>query len=133
MRRGLARPRKLLPGRTEDPILKFDKTGKLIAKWGSERFAFPHGATVDAEGNLWVTDGGGGKNIGHQIFKFSPEVKVLLTLGKAGVAGSGHDTFTQPCDVAMAPNVDTQRDRRSRTSLGQRPYRTGPGSGRFRQ
>ncbi len=32
-------------GRTEDPILKFDKAGKLLAKWGSGLFVFPHGAT----------------------------------------------------------------------------------------
>jgi DNA-binding beta-propeller fold protein YncE len=93
-------------GRTEDPILKFDKSGKLLAKWGSGMFVFPHGATVDSEGNLWVTDGGGAKGIGHQVFKFSPQGKVLMTLGKAGEAGDGHDTFNQPCDVAISASGD---------------------------
>ena len=93
-------------GRTEDPILKIDKSGKLLAKWGSGMFAFPHGSTLDPQGNLWVTDGGGGKGIGHQVIKFSPEGKVLMTLGKAGIAGDGHDTFNQPCDVAIGPNGD---------------------------
>ncbi len=37
---------------------------------------------------------------GHIVVKFSPEGKVLLTLGKAGVAGDGPDTFNQPSDVA---------------------------------
>jgi DNA-binding beta-propeller fold protein YncE len=69
-------------------------------------FVFPHGACVDKENNLWVTDGGGGNGKGHQVFKFSPDGKVLMTLGKAGVAGDGQDTFNQPTDVAIAPNGD---------------------------
>jgi hypothetical protein len=43
-------------GRPEPPILKFDKSGKLLKAWGENMFVFPHGATVDAQGNLWVTD-----------------------------------------------------------------------------
>ena len=40
------------------------------------------------------------------LFKFSPDGKVLMTLGKAGVPGDGPDTFNQPDDVAIAPNGD---------------------------
>jgi sugar lactone lactonase YvrE len=40
------------------------------------------------------------------VFKFSSEGKVLLTLGKAGVAGSGNDELNQPSDVAVAQNGD---------------------------
>ena len=43
-------------GRTEPPILKFDASGKLLKSWGEGMFIFPHGATVDPQGNLWVTD-----------------------------------------------------------------------------
>src|SRR5688500_18789890 len=78
-------------GRTEPPILKYDKAGKLLATFGQGMFVFPHGATVDREGNLWVTDARGATGKGHQVFKFSPAGKVLMTLGKAGVAGSGPD------------------------------------------
>lgn len=53
-----------------------------------------------------MTDGQGKDGKGHQVFKFSPEGKVLMTLGKAGVAGDGPDTFNQPSDVAIAPNGD---------------------------
>ena len=69
-------------------------------------FIFPHGISVDADGNIWVTDGQGRDGKGHQVFKFSPDGKVLMTLGKAGVAGDGPDTFNQPDDVAIAPNGD---------------------------
>jgi hypothetical protein len=43
---------------------------------------------------------------GHQVFKFSPAGKVLMTLGRAGVAGNGPDTFDQPSEIAVAPNGD---------------------------
>jgi hypothetical protein len=36
----------------------------------------------------------------------SPDGEVLMTLGKAGVAGDGVDTFNQPSDLAIAPNGD---------------------------
>ena len=52
-------------------------------------FVFPHGFHVDRDGNVWVTDARGRDGKGHQVFKFSPDGKVLLTLGKAGVAGDG--------------------------------------------
>jgi DNA-binding beta-propeller fold protein YncE len=91
-------------GRPEAPILKYDKSGKLLKSWGAGMFVFPHGSTLDPQGNLWVTDAGGAVGKGHQVFKFSPDGKLLMTLGKAGLAGSGHDTFDQPCDVVVAPD-----------------------------
>src|SRR6187455_1291602 len=93
-------------GRSEAPILKYNAEGKLLATWGQGMFIFPHGATVDREGNLWVTDARGENGKGHQVFKFSPQGKVLMALGKAGVSGSGPDLFDQPTDVVIAPNGD---------------------------
>ena len=43
---------------------------------------------------------------GNQVFKFSPDGKLLMTLGKAGVAGGGNDVFSGPADVAIAQNGD---------------------------
>jgi DNA-binding beta-propeller fold protein YncE len=48
--------------------------------------------------------GKGGK--GQQVFKFSPGGKILITLGEAGVAGAGPDTFNGPSGVVVAPNGD---------------------------
>jgi sugar lactone lactonase YvrE len=93
-------------GKTDAPILEFDASGKLLKSFGSGMFLFPHGICVDKDDNIWVTDGQGKEGIGHQVFKFSKDGKVLLTLGKAGVAGDGPDTFNQPNDVAIAPNGD---------------------------
>ncbi|MFI5007010.1 MAG: peptidyl-alpha-hydroxyglycine alpha-amidating lyase family protein [Solirubrobacterales bacterium] len=87
-------------------ILLFDETGRLKTSFGAGMFVFPHGIHVDGDGNVWVTDGRGKDGKGHQVFKFSPEGKVLLTLGKAGVTGAGPDTFNQPSDVAVGANGD---------------------------
>ena len=93
-------------GRSEPPILKFSAGGKLLAAFGQGMFVFPHGGTVDREGNLWLTDARGEGGKGHQVFKFSPDGRVLMTLGRAGVSGSGPDLFDQPTDVAVAANGD---------------------------
>ena len=88
------------------PILKFDSSGRLAKAFGEGLLLFPHGIHVDREGNVWVTDGLGKDGKGQQVFKFSPEGKVLMTLGKAGVAGSGPDEFNAPSAVVVAPNGD---------------------------
>ena len=83
---------------TLDPILRFDPTGKLVKSFGAGIFAFPHGICVDRDGNVWVTDGQGS----HQVFKFSPDGKLLMVLGKKG-GGRDGDFFYQPNDVLVAP------------------------------
>jgi sugar lactone lactonase YvrE len=88
------------------PILKYDSSGKLVKSFGEGMFVRPHGLFVDKGGNVWVTDQLGKDGKGHQVFKFSPDGKVLMTLGKAGVTGEGPDTFNRPSDVLVAPNGD---------------------------
>src|SRR6202521_2331145 len=88
------------------PVLEFDPSGKLLKSFGAGMFLFPHGLTVGKDGNIWVTDGHGADGKGHQVFKFTPDGKVMMTLGKAGVAGDDPDTFNMPSAVAIAPNGD---------------------------
>ncbi len=87
-------------------VLKFDASGQLVTSFGAGMFVFPHGIHVDGDGNVWVTDARGKDGKGHQVFEFSPQGQLLLTLGKAGVTGEGPDTFNQPSDVAVAKNGD---------------------------
>jgi hypothetical protein len=106
-------------GPANPPILEFDPSGKLLRSFGSGLFAYPHGFTIDRDGNLWVTDvndqetilGMSAKNangvvMGQEVLKLSPTGKVLMTLGKEGVAGTGPDAFDRPTSVAVAPNGD---------------------------
>ncbi len=86
------------------PIQKFDATGRQVVSFGSRLFAWPHGLFAAPDGSVWVTDGqtGGGK--GETAMKFAPDGRVLMTLGKPGVAGSGNDELNGPSDVLVAPN-----------------------------
>lgn len=94
-----------------DPILKFDSAGTLVKSFGAGLLLSPHGIFVDHEGNVWVTDCActgtsqqrqtSGK--GHQVYKFSPDGTLLLTLGKVGGAREP-DYFYQPNDVLVAPD-----------------------------
>ena len=110
-------------------VFKFDPNGKMVASFGQGMFVFPHGIHVDRDGNIWVTDGqdnlprrrpgqpadaplppAPAKVVGHQVVKFSPEGKVLLTLGKPGGNAPGQPadpaSFYQPNDVITYPNGD---------------------------
>ncbi len=112
-------------------ILKFDTDGKLLTSFGAGMFIAPHGIYVDKQGNVWVTDyqddaplparrpAGSprppppsgpigprpGATRGHQVYKFSPDGKLLMTLGKKGGAAEP-DYFYAPNDVVVAPNGD---------------------------
>jgi DNA-binding beta-propeller fold protein YncE len=100
---------------TANPIFKFDRSGKMLASFGGGMLIFPHGIHVDRQGNVWVTDGNdnapaaarGARGTpepnpqatkGHQVFKFSPDGKVLMTIGKPGGA-AGNECCFQPNDV----------------------------------
>jgi sugar lactone lactonase YvrE len=91
--------------RSDPAILEFSPAGKFVKGFGAG-FVQAHGMAVDREGNIWVTDAQGKDGKGQQIFEFSPDGKLRLTLGKAGVSGAGHDTFNGPSAVAIAANGD---------------------------
>src|SRR5580700_12301542 len=97
-------------GKTDDPILHFDASGKLIKSFGSGLFLQPHGIAVDKDDNVWITDGQARDGKGFQVIEFSPDGKVLMTLGKAGGGADGpfeqSGSFNQPNAVAIAPNGD---------------------------
>jgi peptidylamidoglycolate lyase len=78
-------------------FLMHGRTGDQLAYWGEGRFALPHSITVDAQDNVWITD-----VALHQVFKFTHDGKLLLTLGERGVAGNDRLHFNRPTDVAVA-------------------------------
>jgi streptogramin lyase len=118
---------------TVDPIFHFDASGRLLKSFGAGLIVSPHGIHVDRDGNVWITDyqdnaprpaggargrGGAldaaqarpvgqlaGATKGHQVFKFSSDGKLLMTLGDAG-GGADPQYFFQPNDVVVATNGD---------------------------
>ena len=53
----------------------------------------------DPEKHVWVID----DNL-HQIFKFTYDGKLVMTLGQMGVEGRGPNTFARPTDIAWLPD-----------------------------
>ena len=106
-------------GAVNPPILEFDPAGRLLKSFGAGLYAYPHGFTVDGQGNLWTTDvndettvlGMSAKNasgvvMGQEVLKLSPNGAILMMLGKEGVSGNGPDTFDRPTGVAIGANGD---------------------------
>ena len=113
-------------------ILKFDGNGTLVRSFGAGMLIFPHGIHLDREGNIWVTDGqdnasafnpvspalpaaermgpAPGATKGHQVFKFSPDGKLLMTLGKAG--GPRHPNISINRTTSSRPRTETSSSRR---------------------
>lgn len=89
------------PSANVNPIFQLDTSGKVMKTFGAGVFVSPHKLTIDKDGFLWIADNGG-----QQVFKMNQDGKVLLTLGKKGVAGPGLDEFDAPTEVAIAPNGD---------------------------
>ena len=80
------------------------RDGAWVKAFGDEGlFESAHSVTIDPQGILWVTD-----SAAHVVHKFSPDGRLLMTLGKKGVAGdnTSRDLFNQPNHVAIAPNGD---------------------------
>lgn len=92
--------------RSETPIVELTRDGTIVRQWGAKMFAWPHGIRIDRFGYLWITDGQARNGIGQQVFKFTLDGKLLMTLGTKGVRGEGPDTFAGPTDVAVAANGD---------------------------
>jgi DNA-binding beta-propeller fold protein YncE len=102
-------------GTKANPVHKFDESGKEVRSFGGGMFVWPHGLHVDRDGNIWVADSGavpsaealkkfpGEANKGSYVVKFSPEGKVLMTLGKPGVAGNPPGLLTEPTNVLTDP------------------------------
>jgi DNA-binding beta-propeller fold protein YncE len=83
------------------PMLVFDKAGAFVRSFGDGLFTSTHGLRIDRAGNVWTTD-----NADHTVRVFSPDGKLLQTLGERGVPGDDALHFNKPTDVAFARNGD---------------------------
>ena len=65
--------------RGEHPLMVFDRDGTFLASWDDISFNRPHGITVGPDDAVYCCD-----DRDHTVRKFSPESKLLLTLGTSG-------------------------------------------------
>lgn len=109
-----SRDRVYVFNRGDHPVLVFDLDGNHLASWGHGLFVRPHGLTIGPDDAVYCTD-----DLGHVVYKFTTEGRLLMTLG---VKGSPSDTgatsvdyrtirqaagpFHYPTNLAVAANGD---------------------------
>jgi DNA-binding beta-propeller fold protein YncE len=100
--------------RGEVPVLIFDADGSLLDSWGRGVFARPHGLTIGPDDRVYCVD-----DLDHTVRVFTPEGKLLLTLGRSGrpsdtgATSIDYRTITHagppfyfPCNVAVTEEGD---------------------------
>lgn len=89
--------------RTPFQVIVLDAKGKFLRSWSTGDLPGVHGLRVDRFGSVWITS----RKL-HQVFKYSRDGKLLMTLGTRGVAGDNDSrvALNGPADVAVAANGD---------------------------
>ena len=95
--------------RWEHCIIVVDRDGRLVQAWTQHDKLFgqkpgrgPHKIKMspyDPEKHVWIID----DNL-HQIFKFTYDGKLVMTLGELGVQGSDEKHFGRPTDIDWLPD-----------------------------
>jgi DNA-binding beta-propeller fold protein YncE len=107
-------------GRRQHGVHVFDRAGRFLRRWGDDSFVNPHGITIGPDDSVYLVD-----NVGHAVFKCSPEGERLLAIGPSGVpSDTGYDhgagdviartatvqraagPFNSPTNLAVAPDGD---------------------------
>jgi streptogramin lyase len=110
-------------GNSVNPIVEFDSAGKVVRQFGADMIVYPHGIDVDSAGNVWTADlqsnidrpvprDGSAPEVvpanrkpnGAVVRKWSPDGKLLMTLGTPGVYGNDQRHFSQTSDVLVSPD-----------------------------
>ena len=80
-------------------VFVFDRDGDLMDRWGEDTFTNPHGICVGADGSVYITD-----IDDHTVRRFTPEGRLLRTVGTVGQEGEEGRPFHRPTGVAIAPS-----------------------------
>lgn len=74
-----SRDRVFVFNRGDHPLMVFDRNGAFLESWGEGLFARPHGITIGPDDCVYCTD-----DLDHTVKKFTPDGRLLLTLGTSG-------------------------------------------------
>src|SRR5262249_46651304 len=74
-----SRDREYVFNRGEHPVIVFDRDGPFLTSWGEGVFARAHGIEVGPDDTIYCTD-----DLDHTVRQFTPEGKLLRTLGTSG-------------------------------------------------
>jgi DNA-binding beta-propeller fold protein YncE len=86
--------------RAYPPVQVYSSSGKYLRSWG-KGIKSAHHIRIDSEGNVWTTD-----LDNHVVEKYTPEGKLLLTIGTRGKAGRDKTHLFMPTDMAITPAGD---------------------------
>jgi DNA-binding beta-propeller fold protein YncE len=105
-----SRDRVYVFNRGEHPVIVFERDGRFLTSWGEGTFNRAHGIHIGPDDAVYCTD-----DLDHTVRKFTPEGKLLLTLGTSGrpsdtgIDGIDYRTirragppFNRPTNVALA-------------------------------
>jgi DNA-binding beta-propeller fold protein YncE len=83
-------------------VIVFDKQGVFKRSWGEGLIRRAHGITIGPDGTIWLTD-----DLHHTVRQFTPEGKLLLTLGDPDTPSTAHGgkPFNRPTHVAISPRT----------------------------
>jgi peptidylamidoglycolate lyase len=84
-------------------FMVFSPDGTFVKSWGETPYRLAHGIRIDRDGFIWITD-----NADNFVQKFSPDGKLLMTIGRKGATGdnTSQDAFDGPADVFVTPAGD---------------------------
>ena len=85
-------------GPDADPVLVFDRNGRLVRSWGKGDFNLPHSLRLDRYGDVWAIDAGASR-----VIEYSSTGSKLLTISIEPVPDTG-SPFRGVTDLAFAPN-----------------------------
>lgn len=86
--------------RADPPVRVYNPSGQLVRTWGKD-IRGAHHIKIDQKGNVWIAD-----YAGHVVQKYTPEGKLLLTLGTKDHVGCDDTHMDKPTDMAIAANGD---------------------------
>ena len=87
--------------RADPPVQVYQSDGKFVRSWGKDQVVKAHYIRFGPDGNVWVADIGK-----HAVMQFTPEGKLLRTLGTPGKLGCDQKRLNQPTDMVVTTAGD---------------------------